>query len=87
MFRNDGGKRFQDVTTSGGFGNLQKGHGVSFADLDNDGDQDVFEEMGGALSSDVYPNVLLLNPGHDNGWLKLRLVGTKANRFGGWRRQ
>ena len=26
MFRNDGGVRFQDVTTSGGFGHLQKGH-------------------------------------------------------------
>jgi hypothetical protein len=82
MFRNDAGKRFQDVTTSGGFGNIQKGHGVSFADLDNDGDQDVFEEMGGAFSSDIYPNALFLNPGHGNSWLKLQLVGTKANRFG-----
>lgn len=82
MFRNDGGKRFLDVTTSGGFGNLQKGHGVSFADLDNDGDQDVFEEMGGAVTSDTYPNTLYLNPGHGNNWLKLRLAGAKANRFG-----
>ncbi len=80
MFRNDAGKRFQDVTTSGGFGNLQKGHGVSFADIDNDGDQDVFEEMGGALSSDTYPNALFLNPGHGNDWVKLQLVGTRANR-------
>jgi hypothetical protein len=80
MFRNAEGKFFQDVTTSGGFGNLQKGHGVSFADLDNDGDQDVHEDMGGAISSDVYPNVLFLNPGHGNHWLKLQLVGVKANR-------
>ncbi len=35
MFRNDQGQRFQDVTTSGGFGNLQKGHGVAFGDLCN----------------------------------------------------
>jgi hypothetical protein len=35
MFRNAEGKYFQDVTTSGGFGHLQKGHGVSFGDLDN----------------------------------------------------
>ena len=82
MFRNAGGKFFQDVTTSGGFGNLQKGHGVSFADLDNDGDQDVHEDMGGAVSSDVYPNVLFLNPGHGNHWLKLQLAGVKANRPG-----
>ena len=80
MFRNAEGKFFQDVTTSGGFGNLQKGHGVSFADLDNDGDQDVYENMGGAVSSDVYPNVLYLNPGHGNHWIKLQLMGVKANR-------
>lgn len=82
MFRNAEGKFFQDVTTSGGFGNLQKGHGVSFADLDNDGDQDVHEDMGGAVSSDVYPNALFLNPGHGNHWIKLHLVGVKANRSG-----
>ena len=82
MFRNAGGKFFQDVTTSGGFGNLQKGHGISFADMDNDGDQDVHENMGGAFSGDVYPNVLYLNPGHGNHWLKLQLVGIKANRSG-----
>ncbi|MDP6541039.1 MAG: VCBS repeat-containing protein, partial [Planctomycetota bacterium] len=38
MVRNDGGRRFQDVTASGGFGHLQKGHGISFGDLDHDGD-------------------------------------------------
>jgi len=41
MFRNAGGKRFQEVTSSGGFGNLQKGHAVGFADLDQDGDQEI----------------------------------------------
>ncbi|MCP4654372.1 MAG: hypothetical protein GY856_03025 [bacterium] len=51
MFRNDRGRRFQDVTTSGGFGHLQKGHGVSFTDVDQDGDQDVFAVMGGMSCS------------------------------------
>ena len=80
MFRNAEGKFFQDVTTAGGFGHLQKGHGVSFADIDNDGDQDVHEDMGGAMSGDVYPNVLFENPGFGRRWLKLRLEGRKANR-------
>ncbi|MHC4711025.1 MAG: FG-GAP repeat domain-containing protein, partial [Planctomycetota bacterium] len=47
MLRNDAGRRFQDVTTSGGFGHLQKGHGVAFADLDRDGDQDIYHQLGG----------------------------------------
>jgi hypothetical protein len=80
MFRNDGGKRFQDVTSSGGFGNLQKGHGVSFGDINNDGNQDVYENMGGAVSGDVYHNVLYLNPGHSNHWVTLKLEGIESNR-------
>ena len=80
MFRNADGKFFQDVTTAGGFGHLQKGHGVSFADLDNDGDQDVFEDLGGAVTGDIYPNVLFENPGMGNHWLKLQLQGVRANR-------
>jgi hypothetical protein len=31
MFRNNEAKNFQDVTTSGGFGHLQKGHGIASA--------------------------------------------------------
>lgn len=80
MFRNAEGRCFQDVTTAGGFGHLQKGHGVSFADVDNDGDQDVHEDMGGAVPGDVYPNVLFENPGFGNHWLKLSLQGVRANR-------
>ena len=62
MFRNDGGKRFQEVTTAGNFGHLQKGHGIAFADVDNDGDQDVFEKMGGAYQADRAYSVLFENP-------------------------
>ncbi len=80
MFRNDRGVRFQDVTVSGGFGQLQKGHAISFADFNRDGNEDVFEELGGAAPGDTYPSVLLANPGHDNHWLGLKLIGVKSNR-------
>ena len=80
MFRNANGQRFQDVTTSGGFGHLQKGHGVAFGDLDNDGDQDVYAVMGGAFSGDRFFNAVFANPGHSNNWIKLRLIGTRSNR-------
>ncbi|MGA9566883.1 MAG: FG-GAP-like repeat-containing protein [Candidatus Korobacteraceae bacterium] len=80
MFRNDEGKRFQDVTTSGGFGHLQKGHSVAFGDINNDGQEDIFEEIGGALPGDSYQSVLFANPGHDNHWLSLDLEGVTTNR-------
>jgi hypothetical protein len=80
MFRNAEGRFFQDVTTSGGFGHLQKGHGVAFGDLDNDGDQDVFLKVGGAFQSDTFPSALFANPGHGNRWITLKLVGVRSNR-------
>ncbi len=80
MFRNAGGAFFQDVTTSGGFGHLQKGHGVAFGDIDNDGDQDIYAVMGGAYSGDVFQNVLFENPGHGNRWIVLKLEGLRSNR-------
>jgi len=79
-FRNDRGTNFHDVTTSGGFGHLQKGHGVSFADLNNNGTQDIYHSVGGAYESDVYRNVLYENPGHGNHWITLKLEGVQSNR-------
>ncbi len=49
MFKNISGQQFADVTTSARVGNLQKGHGVSFADINNDGYQDIFIKVGGAV--------------------------------------
>lgn len=80
MFLNQQGKSFANVTMAGGFGHLQKGHGVSFADIDNDGDQDVYMQMGGAYPSDKFNDALYENPGCDGHWLSVHLVGTKSNR-------
>jgi hypothetical protein len=80
MFRNAEGRSFQDVTTAGGFGHLQKGHGIAFGDLDDDGDQDVYAVMGGAFTGDVAHNALFENPGNANHFVKLKLEGTKSNR-------
>jgi len=80
LFRNDGGRRFQDVTTAVDVGHLQKGHAICFGDVDDDGDEDLFEVMGGAVSSDRAYSALYLNPGSPNAWVQLELVGTRANR-------
>ena len=81
MFRNNEGKSFQDITTSGGFGELQKGHGIAFGDLSNNGQEDVFEVIGGALPGDKYQSILFQNPGHPgNHWITLELEGVQTNR-------
>jgi len=81
MFRNNGGKIFEDITASARVGHLQKGHGVSFADMDNDGDQDLYVEMGGALPGDAYQNSFFMNPGQGkNNWICLNLEGVQSNR-------
>jgi hypothetical protein len=81
LFRNINGARFMDVTVTARVGNLQKGHGVSFADLDNDGDEDIYIEMGGAFAGDAYENSFYLNPGQNNNkWINLSLEGTVSNK-------
>ncbi len=61
MYRNVEGQRYEDVT-SAGFGHLQKGHGIAFGDIDRDGDQDLFQQLGGAYPYDAFANVLYENP-------------------------
>jgi hypothetical protein len=81
MYKNIGGQRFADVTSSARVGNLQKGHGVSFADIDNDGDQDLFVETGGAFKGDAFYNSLYINPGqNNNNWISVLLEGVHSNR-------
>ncbi len=80
MFRNVEGIGFEDVTTLSGTGHLQKGHGVSFADFDDDGDLDLFVELGGATPGDQAYNALFRNPLEGRHWLKVKLVGTRTNR-------
>jgi len=81
MFRNVNGRRFEEVTLPGGFGHLQKGHATAFADLDRDGDQDVYMVVGGAYQGDRFTSVLFENPGWPrNAWIALELEGRSANR-------
>lgn len=79
-FLNKNGKSFIDVTSAGEFGQIQKGHGVAFGDLDNDGDQDIYHQVGGAAESDVFQNMLFQNPGFGNHWITIKLEGKQANR-------
>ena len=79
-YRNDGGESFSNVTFSAGLGHIQKGHGIAFGDLDRDGDQDIFVQVGGFYPSDGFVNSLYVNPGSGNRWTSIRLIGTYSNR-------
>ena len=77
-----GGDRFRDATFAAGVGHLQKGNGVAFADIDDDGDLDLFCQVGGFYQDDAFGDVFFENPGHGRHWLAVDLQGKKDNRFG-----
>jgi hypothetical protein len=82
LFINTRGEKFVDVTAAARVGHLQKGHAISFADVDNDGDQDIYIELGGAYKGDAFHNAFYVNPNQDarNKWIVLELAGSKTNR-------
>jgi len=80
-FLNEGGKKFEEITAQAGLGHVQKGHAIAFADMDQDGDEDIYAVMGGAYEGDGFYNALFENPGHGNQSLKVKLVGTASNKF------
>jgi tetratricopeptide (TPR) repeat protein len=84
LFRNNGNRTFSDVTNYVGFARPgNKGHGVGFVDIDNDGDLDIFAQLGGHYPGDHTYNAFYRNlKGNQNHWLEVDLRGVKSNRFG-----
>jgi hypothetical protein len=81
FFRNVGGEDFEDLTFVTGLGNRGKGHGITFVDLDGDGDLDIYAPEGGFVHGDTWANAFYENRqeiGHH--WLHVDLVGSKVNR-------
>ncbi len=82
LFRNNGDGTFTDATVALGLGNIGKGHGVTFGDVDTDGDVDIYVSVGGAFIGDQWHNLFYRNSGTGNNYLTLKLVGVKSNRDG-----
>ncbi len=80
LLRNDEGKRFVDITASSRTGDVHKGHGIGFADLNNDGNEDIVANLGGATPGDAHALRLFENPGSLNDWITVKLIGVKTNR-------
>jgi hypothetical protein len=80
LLRNNEGKAFVDISSSAGIGDLHKGHGTAFADLDNSGQEDILASMGGATPGDAHAFRVFKNPGNESDWINIKLVGVKTNR-------
>jgi tetratricopeptide (TPR) repeat protein len=83
FFHNNGNGTFSDLTRYVGFARPgNKGHGVAFVDIDNDGDLDIFAQLGGHYPGDHAYNAFYRNlKGNQNNWLEVDLRGVKSNRF------
>ena len=79
VFRNAGGARFEDVTARSGPGAIaaHSSRGAAFGDYDNDGDVDVL-----IMNMNEPPTLLRNDYAGSNGWLELKLEGTRSNRAG-----
>ena len=79
VFRNLGERRFEDVSARSGPGATapHSSRGVAFGDYDNDGDLDVL-----VMNMNEPPSLLRNDYDGGNGWLALRLEGTRSNRAG-----
>jgi len=80
LLRNDAGSSFVDITASSGTGELHKGHGIAFADLDRSGREAIVAEIGGAVPSDKHTMRVFQGHVNTNGWINVRLIGVKSNR-------
>jgi len=80
LLRNKEGKSFVDITASSGSGELHKGHAVAFADMGNNGHEDILTVIGGATRGGRHMFRLFENPGNSNDWIRIHLVGVKCNR-------
>ena len=83
LYRNNGDGTFADLTNFVGFARPgNKGHGVAFVDIDDDGALDIFAQLGGHYPGDHAYNAFYHNlKAAQNHWLEVELRGVKSNRM------
>ncbi len=75
VYKNKNGYEFENVTDKWGFDTPTFSHGISYADLDNDGDLDiVINNM--ETSASIYKNKA------NGNFLKIKFQGSDKNKFG-----
>ena len=79
-YLNDGDDHFTNVVPYSTSPNLWgKNHGMAFADIDRDGDPDLYVNNGGVMLSDHWRDVFLENTTTGKHWLHVGVVGTTSN--------
>ena len=82
LFRNMSGLGFEEITLITGTGLLTKSSGVAMADIDQDGDIDIYSKGGGYYDGDKTPSALFVNPTASTTVYRLQLIGKLNNRMG-----
>ena len=82
LFLNRGDGTFADVSEAAGVANLGKGHGATFADYDEDGDQDLYAGLGGHYDADLWANALYRNDGPAGGSISVRAMDGPRDALG-----
>ena len=73
---------YSDATAAAGLARPgNKGHGVSFVDLDGDGNLEIYAQLGGHYPGDHARNAFYRNETKRHHWLEVDLTGVKSNRF------
>lgn len=80
FYRNDGNDHFTNISDYTNPAMYGKFHGTAFADIDRDGDADLFVNNGGVMLSDRWRDLFLENTTTGANWVHIRPVGSTSNR-------
>ena len=81
LFRNNGDGTFMDITNMAGVGDLNRGRGMAYADLDDDGDLDILVNVQSHyLDPDANVTLFRNDNNNNNNWIKFKLTGILCNR-------
>ncbi|MCP4900963.1 MAG: CRTAC1 family protein [bacterium] len=83
FYHANGDGTYTERTFAAGLGHIGKGHGITFIDLDDDGDLEIYAAEGGMVFGDMWANAFYLNrQSSGNNWIHIDLEGSQSNRDG-----
>jgi len=80
LFRNRGDATFANVSAEAGIMDRQVGRGLAVADVDGDGDQDVFGVVLGTGEEEIHSKLYINQSEKAGHYVQIALEGTRSNR-------